>query len=223
MKHLPLRNSPGMFALVDDEDYPEVSQYRWNLARNGYVVSYRKVDDRKFTVFLHRVIMNAPARLQVDHVSRDKLDNRRINLRFATRSQNQANKGVSINNPVGLKGVTIEGDKYRARIRFDKRKRLHLGNYESAETAARVYDAASRLLNAEFAGCNYPEELTRPEILAIVSRYIQRSPEALEYLDRVGRLNLLEFQRAEGPLVKETDEMQSVAIPEQGETLFVAP
>lgn len=190
-QYLPLRNSPGKYALVDDADYPSVCPYRWNLARNGYVVSYRKVDGRKRTLFLHRVIMNAPSGLQVDHISRDKLDNRRHNLRFATRSQNQANKGRSINNSVGLKGVTLEGSKYRARIRFDRRKRLHLGSYDTAEQAARMYDAASRLLNAEFAGVNYPNEPTAPDLLPLLQHYIQRSPAAVAYLNRVGRLEIL--------------------------------
>jgi hypothetical protein len=56
--------------------------------------------------------------LQIDHISRERLDHRRSNMRFATRSQNQANKGKQCNNTSGHKGVSWHKTKWEARIKF---------------------------------------------------------------------------------------------------------
>jgi hypothetical protein len=108
---------PGLYALVDDEDFEFVSQYRWRPlkmknTRTFYAQANMKVDGKRTAVLMHRLIMGFPD-CQVDHVSRDGLDCRRNNLRLATGSQNQGNqakctrkctsqyKGVHWNKPAG--------------------------------------------------------------------------------------------------------------------------
>lgn len=89
MKNLPVSGSAWP-ALVDDRDFKSLSGYRWCLT-NGYVSrSLNRGDERK-TLYLHREILKPPGGLEVDHVNRNKLDNRRENLRVVTHQQNQQN------------------------------------------------------------------------------------------------------------------------------------
>ena len=93
----------------------------------------------------------------VDHINHNGLDNRRPNLRLATRSQNAANLGPYANNTSGYKGVDFNRGKWRARIR-EGGVRYFLGYFETAEDAARAYDTKAHELFGEFASLNFPEE-----------------------------------------------------------------
>jgi hypothetical protein len=174
MPQIPL--SQGYAALVDDEDYEWLSHYRWRYNSKGYAVHYTRVNGERKTVFMHRLILDAPRGLQVDHINRDRLDNRRANLRFATRSQNQANKERQKNNTSGYKGVNWHAGRWAARIRVNRR-RVHLGQYDDPETAALVYDAAARRFYQEFAGLNFPQRATPPEIEHLVERLLTKRAE----------------------------------------------
>lgn len=199
-KNIPL--TKGMTAQVDaiDHDFLLDLSPTWCYSNAGYAVAYvTKPDGTRTTRSMHRAIMERilghpiPPNLVVDHISAPRtgllarIDNRRDNLRLAERSQNQANKGIQKNTPFGLKGVTLQGNRFRARIKFDRGKQLHLGLFDDPELAGRVYDAASRWLNQEFAGLNFPDEDTTPGILAIVRRYIERNDDAVAYLRRAGQ------------------------------------
>ena len=171
----------GQFALVDDADYVAILALgRWSFARNRYAVHYY-IDDlgRHKTLFLHRAVYARilghpiPPGLQVDHINRNRLDCRRDNLRLATRSQNQANKGRGVNNSSGFKGVSRNRNRYEARIRHAG-KRMNLGRFQEAATAALYYDAASRLLNGDFAGCNFPQIVTPSDVEAQVLAVLER-------------------------------------------------
>ncbi len=89
---------------------------------------------------------------EVDHINRDPTDNRRENLRLASRSQNNANTRST--NAVGLRGVYLPSQKYQASIRIDKVK-IHIGTYSSEEEAAWMYDQYAVALHGEFAVLNY--------------------------------------------------------------------
>jgi DNA-binding XRE family transcriptional regulator len=98
MKEIILNS--GAIALVDDEDYEIVSQYKWQEAkaiREGkYYTSYALAkscgsNKTRKTISMHRLIMNTPAQLVVDHINHNGLDNRKENLRNVTRSENQRN------------------------------------------------------------------------------------------------------------------------------------
>jgi len=100
--------------------------------------------------------MGSPPRGQEwDHADRNKLNNRKANLRLATRSQNMQNVGPRRSNRCGLKGVT--GTKYGrwvARISKDGKRRT-IGVFSTKEEAACAYDAAAKKLFGKFAYLNF--------------------------------------------------------------------
>jgi hypothetical protein len=82
----------------------------------------------------------------VDHINRNRTDNRWCNLREATRKQNSQNKGTQKNNTSGFTGVTLHKGKFRAQICVDRKLR-HLGYFPTAEEASSAYLAAKRELH----------------------------------------------------------------------------
>jgi len=102
--------------------------------------------------YLHRILMNAPPNMEVDHIDRDKLNNRLSNLRLCTRKQNLRNRSKLKNNSTGFKGVdfTKETKNYRARIMADN-KRIYLGNFKNAAEAGAAYEKAAKKYHGEFA------------------------------------------------------------------------
>jgi len=186
MSSIPL--TKGRQATVDTADYDYLTEIgSWCYSSSGYAVHYSSDEFGKRTVlYMHRIIMERmlgdliPLGYQVDHISgaadgiAARLDNRRENLRLATRSQNQAHKGLAVNNTSLYKGISWNQGKWEARIKYGQR-RLHLGRYTDAQTAATMYDAAARLLYQDFAGCNFSDQPTPPcieeQLQAILARY----------------------------------------------------
>ncbi|HXF60743.1 MAG TPA: HNH endonuclease signature motif containing protein [Caldilineaceae bacterium] len=148
-----IRLGNGGMALVDEADYERVSRYTWTLDKNGYVV--RKDGKRK--LLLHRFILDAPPGYDVDHINHDRLDNRRANLRLATRSQNNANSGPRPG-ASRFKGVSRHEGAWRAEICVNG-KRRRLGRYRNEIAAAKAYDRAAWAAWGEFAYLNFPQEL----------------------------------------------------------------
>ena len=170
-KSIPL--TKGQQALVDDFDYDRLMAIgRWCYSKSGYAVHYTTNEDgKRRTLFMHRVIMAAPLarsgqHLQVDHINQVRIDNRRSNLRLATRAQNQAHKRKRVDSSSPYKGVTLNKGMWEARIKCGA-QRFNLGRYASPEEAAWVYDAASLLLYDQFAGRNFTEYPSR-QIFALV-------------------------------------------------------
>jgi len=92
-REIPL--SQGGVTLVSDEDYEELSRYRWFRTGCGYAARHQKVPDSSWAytaVLMHRHIVQPPDNLCVDHINRDRLDNRRCNLRACTAWQNAQNR-----------------------------------------------------------------------------------------------------------------------------------
>jgi len=147
----------GKYAIVDVEDYEKLSQYDWQLyeskSKNLYAFRY---ESGKF-IKMHRVIMNAPAGVFVDHKYGDGLDNRKVNLRIVTRAQNQYNRRkTSKKTSSKYKGVYFKKDmnKYCATIGL-KGKKTHLGYFDNEIDAAKAYDEAAKKLFGEFAKLNF--------------------------------------------------------------------
>lgn len=101
MKTIPL--TKGMVAVVDDEDYERLSQFKWyaQSAPHGNHYAARKSTGK---VYMHREIVR-PGQLHVDHINGDGLDNRRSNLRRCTRSQNLCNGRTRTDSASGHRGV----------------------------------------------------------------------------------------------------------------------
>ena len=172
IKQIPL--TKGAFALVDDADYDRlVAIGRWSLSSKGYAVHwFRDASGKRKCLYMHRVIVHAPPHLQVDHINHKRLDNRRDNLRFATRSQNNAARRTLKSNTSGYTGVNRNRAKWEARIKYQNR-RIFLGSYASPEDAALAYDYAARLLFEAFARPNFPELVAPPEIQVYVKHRLE--------------------------------------------------
>jgi hypothetical protein len=141
--------------LIDDEDYARIKHLVWYTERRRNT-SYVKTN---FGLYLHRFIMglkNGDGQY-VDHINGNGLDNRKVNLRVCSASQNGAN--VPKVNETGFRGVylRIDGKKYIARIRLSGYK-AHLGSFDTPEQAARAYDKAARAEYGPYAVLNFEEE-----------------------------------------------------------------
>ncbi|OHB81180.1 MAG: hypothetical protein A2W31_05055 [Planctomycetes bacterium RBG_16_64_10] len=151
----------GKVALVDDRDYPLVSRYRWKAIRPRTIwyAQRNAWNGRRYVgLFMHRVVMAVGDGERVDHVNCDGLDNRRSNLRVATRSENAANFRKSDGCSSRFKGVSRhrKSGRWRASIQI-RRRVVHLGYFDREEDAARAYDAAAVAVFGEFARTNFGE------------------------------------------------------------------
>ena len=154
MRLIPL--TQGKFAKVDDADYQELISYNW-IFNNGYAFRHLSLDrstGKRSRIMMHRQLMNTPKGMDTDHINRDRLDNRRSNLRVCTRSQNMANKGLKSNNTTGYAGVSLTmyrrtPKKYQARISYEGRV-IHLGYSNSKLEAYKLYKKAHKELFKDF-------------------------------------------------------------------------
>lgn len=136
----------GYVTLIDEDDYDIVSQYKWHAttpSKTGlvYATSYRAGR-------LHRLIMQPPKGLIVDHRNRDSLDNRRSNLRIGTHAQNRVN---GRNHGKYLKGVRwhINKGRFEANIRYRGRQH-HLGYFKTEQEAHEAYVRAAVELHGDW-------------------------------------------------------------------------
>jgi hypothetical protein len=155
-KQIPLRGKygEGKFALVDDDDYEYLSQYKWRGDAKGYArySVYSKPQKKILTVMMHRLILNTPDDLHTDHWNGDRLDNRRSNLRVATMQQNMANQKAH-GGTSNFKGVGFRHGLWQAQIGVDQ-KVLHIGVFDTQRAAAQAYNDAATQYFGEFAKLN---------------------------------------------------------------------
>jgi hypothetical protein len=158
VKEVYLTNGRGV-ALVDDEDYELVRHYSWRLSSRGYAVAWTpgSAEERRL-VYMHRLLTGVPDDLDVDHENRNKLDNRRFNLRWATTSQNIANRAKAEGCSSQYIGVSWDEGRQRWRAMVKKDGvAYNLGRFTDEEAAARARDRRALELFGKFAVLNFPE------------------------------------------------------------------
>lgn len=168
MKEIPLTR--GKVAIVSDRDHEWLSQFKWQALR-GYKETFyaahavRPKDGKRGVMYMHRLILDAPGGMQVDHINGDGLDNRRQNLRLATNAENRRNSRIPADNTSGCKGVYWSNTerKWQAQISINGQTR-YIGRFDFLLEAALAYDRAAMKHYGAFASLNFPQqpEATRP-------------------------------------------------------------
>lgn len=144
MKKISL--TQGKVALVDDKDFEFLSKFKWYARKNGRTYyatrNSRQVNKvRTAQIQMHKVIMGeTPCGKEIDHIDGNGLNNKRVNLRFATKTENNRNCLIRKDNTSGHKGVYWDKNsrKWKAQVGYNK-KVLSLGRFDSIEEAIKTY------------------------------------------------------------------------------------
>jgi len=166
MKRIPLIK--GQFALVDDEDFEELSKWKWGAEWNRFTKSFIVVrwwknpaTRRRGRIFMHRQILGLEQGRspQVDHWNHITIDNRRENLRVVSPRQNGENRRDQSRHGVGVRFCPHKSIRpYRAEARINGKVR-HLGYFDTATEAQAARDAAVRLADKKTLADGRPQGL----------------------------------------------------------------
>jgi len=169
----------GQVAIIDREDWERVRGYNWCAVykdtRSYYAVTHQQIHGKRRKIQMHRLILDAPKEMQVDHINHNTLDNRKSNLRLCTPYQNQYNSRKQRNNTSGFKGIykNKNGLRWIAKIQFCG-KGQYLGTFDTREEAHAAYCEAALRLHGEFSNFgndgydevqHLPDSRSNPEIL----------------------------------------------------------
>lgn len=154
MKTIPL--TKRKMALVDDEDYEWLMQWKWHVIeceKNFYA----RRNHKGKTIYMHRLIMGACAGQQTDHKNCNGLNNQKQNLRFCSNAQNQYNQKSYIGHTSKFRGVCWHkvAKKWQASIRHHYHL-IYLGLFGNEFEAAKAYDRAAVEKYGEYAHLNIP-------------------------------------------------------------------
>lgn len=149
----------GKFTTIDAADAERILAYKWCLHKSGYAYRGRRKSDGSgpHCIMLHWSIIDVPDGMLPDHIDRDKLNNRRSNLRLVSNAGNKMNVAIRADNTSGFRGVSWDkrSGKWEAHITVESRKRF-LGYFNNAEDAARARDAEAFRLYGPVAFLNLP-------------------------------------------------------------------
>ena len=137
--------------LFDLEDLPLIESRDWYCDKDGYLVNcYYYNGHRRFTRF-HRIVMHAKPKQIVDHINRNRADNRKQNLRCCDYAENDRNRGIYSSNKSGVAGVYFDRQrrKWVANISYN-RNRVFLGRFESKEDAVAARHSKEKELFREY-------------------------------------------------------------------------
>lgn len=148
-KSIIAANDPSIIYIVDDQD-SDLGQYAWYPNAKGYARNW------KLMTSMHQMIAKRMGlKGLIDHKNRDNKDNRRENLREATKRQNGANTGKTKRNTSGYRGVQRQYGRWVVLMAIDGRAKW-VGSFDTKEQAAVAYDIKAKETYGEFAYCNIP-------------------------------------------------------------------
>jgi hypothetical protein len=152
----------GKYAIVDPEDYERLAKYRWQAvkSRNTFYAircSRRDRNGARKYYQMHREIMKIEDNKVCDHINGNGLDNRKANLRPATRAQNGWNQGKSnVKSRSQYKGLAWDSKDKRWEVRISVNgRRIYIGRFKDQMEAARAYDRAANKYHGQFANVNF--------------------------------------------------------------------
>jgi len=154
VEHMEITLTKNATAQIDASDFEMLSRHSWHLTSGGYAAS-RDTRNNNQHIYMHRLIMNAPSSLQVDHINGNRTDNRRSNLRLCTETQNSANRGKQVNGVSSrYKGVSLDisKGKWIAQITANGMKRQR--RFRSENQAAEFYNIHAKELFGAYAVLN---------------------------------------------------------------------
>lgn len=137
--------------LVSKSTYLKILDYKWYLNSNGYPATYNFGRALSLHKFLYP---NLEKGLVVDHINRDKLDNRLENLRIITQKENSYNRNKNSNSKNTYKGIKKSGNTFTATVNKDGQK-YEINNIPDEKEAAKIYDAMAEELFGQYAGKNF--------------------------------------------------------------------
>lgn len=162
MKKIPL--TKGQFAIVDDEDFEFLMQWKWQSRhqRNKVYAGRTKHTGQKNgakwvrdSIIMHRLIIRAPEGMEVDHIDGNGLNNQKSNLRLATRSENSRNTASHKDAASKYKGVSLFGrDQIWVANIYANGKQNYLGRFKTEEEAAEIYNREAVKYFGRFAKLN---------------------------------------------------------------------
>lgn len=164
--------SKGQVVLVDDEDFEELSKYRWAANWHKQTHSYRaqrefRENGKRCVILMHRQIMKViDSKIQIDHKDGNSLNNQKYNLRPCNDRQNQYNSKKQSDRTSVYKGVHWDKNrlKWMSRISIPPTsnegngRQKSLGRFKLEIDAAYAYNAAAHKYFGSFAKLNYPDE-----------------------------------------------------------------
>ena len=136
--------------MIDNDDFDRIKERHWTYSE-GYWSTYIKIDDKGTRVGMHTFIIQPKDGYVIDHVDRNRSNNRKYNLRQATVSQNSMNKTLRKNNS-GITGVRLDKrcNKWRAVITLNQ-KFIWLGEYTDKDDAIKARLLAEAKYFGDFA------------------------------------------------------------------------
>jgi len=144
-----LKGEVSEYLMIDKEDIDLIKDYKWFVRKQGYK-GYGTSDTKGKRVYLHNVIMNPPEDKVVDHINRDKTDNRKENLRIVTQSENNKNVGICKKNKSGVIGVGKSHKRWYAELMCDRKRVLRVC-FKTKEEAIKARLQAEVKYYGEFA------------------------------------------------------------------------
>lgn len=145
---LRIMTATGSEVLADAKDLALLEPYSWCISKTGYAVAH--ISGK--VIKMHHLIMHPESGMVVDHINRNKLDNRRCNLRICTHAENLRNIGAKKTSESGMVGIgkTASG-RYRVRINPNG-KEICIGIYDTVDEAIEARNHAEDMYYGEFAG-----------------------------------------------------------------------
>lgn len=141
----------GQYAIVDDEDFDTLNASRWYLSPYGYAARTLFHKGVKKTELMHRIIMRTPKGMEIDHISMNRLDNRKENLRIVERCQNAWNRKVTSRSKSGIKGVSFDKSRNKWVASLMARGAVIRGRFNTQKEAIDARRMASLKYHGEFA------------------------------------------------------------------------